>query len=656
METQPKIIHFHGHYLVVLMICFINCMYIACSNSQTAYDLSDILEQSEKQKCYEGDIKFSSEDSTYYKCTNNKWEMFYEKWTQTPIAQRFLSIEQGKLIPNANFNTPFTLSPPKPLHNGSVRCTFDGSEPHINAPLFLQSRIIDTTTVVRCTEFLDTVATQTQTETYFINETIHMPVISISVAPSYVSDFLDARPCEPNPCKSAIFWEDVEKPSHIEYFAEGSSSKNKDFELDAGISITGNWSRNQQKKSVTITLRKEYTQKRLHYSLFNTRPEKNIFKSFILRNNGQRFISDYIEDAMATSLLEGSNVDYQRSKQVIVFYNGQYRGIYDMREKLNEHFIETNYGLSQDDIDMVKHKHTTIDVINGDINQYLGMLHYIYNNDFKENNAVYDSITKIIDIPNFMEYIAAEIYYHNNDWPQNNVRAWKSRLTPWKFIAFDIDMGFDWTKNIGDNFEDQNMLKWIVKGGRHTGPCKIEGNFKCFHNIFTKLIQNQSFKQAFINRAVYFYSTFINKETITNAINAINETIDKEQIVRDQKLYKRPNYRNACGNTFDPYGVCLKKWSNGRDISVREEFRDFFNLGKDVSISIEIKGNGRLKLDGHLVSPKSKYYWTVFEKHPMQLTIECPTGTFFKSWENGSSAPSRVIKPRADSDYVAECL
>ena len=90
-------------------------------------------------------------------------------------------VEQTKsLIPRAHFTQPFTLLPPST--QDSVRCTFDGSEPNSSTPSFSSPRLIDTTTVVRCSEFLSNKIKQ-QTETYFVNETIHMPVVSISVDP-----------------------------------------------------------------------------------------------------------------------------------------------------------------------------------------------------------------------------------------------------------------------------------------------------------------------------------------------------------------------------------------------------------------------------------------------------------------------------------------
>lgn len=483
-----------------------------------------------------------------------------------------------------------------------------------------------------------------------------MPVVSISVNPEYVRNYLNAKPCNPHPCYEAIFWKDVEYPTHVEYFVEGSSAKEKAFKIDAGISITGNASRNQEKKSVAIIMRKKYQDGRLHYPLFETRPESNKFKAFILRNNGQRFISDYFEDAMATSLLEGTNVDYQRSKQVVVFYNGQFYGIYDMREKLNEHFIETNYGLNANEINIIKQTNNNIKTLNGTDKDYKKMLSYIYNNNFASNNAAYDSVKKTIDIKNFMEYVAAEIYYHNGDWPQNNVRAWNQGNNRWKFIAFDIDYGFDWNKSLVKGFsQETNILNWIVSGGRKDGSCGKKNDYRCFHNIFAKLIQNSDFKNAFINRASYLYSTFINEDKISEQVNRMIGDIDKQQIIRDQQKYKRPSYTNSCGIGFDPYGVCLKEWSKTRDKSVRNELRSFFKLGEDISISIIINGTGRLKMDGEYISQKKQYDWIVFAGHPMQLEVECYAGAKFKSWSDGITAPNKKIAPQKNSIYTANC-
>ena len=562
-------------------------------------------------------------------------------------------ITSAQLLPDAGFKEPFTLSPPVGL--GIVRCTFDGSEPDSTTPAFSEARSIDSSTVVRCTEFVNGTVLRKQSETYFIDEQIDMPVVSISVAPVYVQEYLDASPCQPEPCYGAKFWEDVEYPTHVEYFPEGSSTKKKAFEIDAGLSISGNYSRNLIKKTVTVKMRKAYQSGRIDYPFFEARPEKSKFKSFILRNNGNRFISDYIGDAMATSLLEGTNVDYQRSRQVVVFYNGEYRGIYDLREKLNEHFIETNYGIDNDNVDLLELSNDEIEVKNGSSNDYLNTLIYIDATDFIDNQAAYESVSQKIDIVSYMEYMAAEIFYFNNDWPQNNVRAWKSGNSPWRFIAYDIDLGFDFLPKLTGFTQTSNMITWILSGGRTDRPCYGGNNYRCFGNIFIKLIQNSDFKHSFINRASYLYSTFINGEKVAKQIDHINKSIDPAQIARDLALYKRNSYRNSCGTGFETDGSCLKTWSYNRDKTVRNDFKEAFELNDEVPITIEVKGNGILKLDDFDIKQSQEYNWIVFEHHPMKLSVECPNGPTSVVWDDGSTDPNRVIDPIQNTVYTAEC-
>ena len=627
----------------------------ACSNSEfyTADDFPTEVNTSIQDSLDNIIVPTEKEDSLSGAATDSARVPNDSSVSNDSINAIIAQAASRALIPVAGFKKKFTLSPPST--QGIVQCTFDGSEPDSTTPAFSEARLIDTTTVVRCYEFIDGTLTKKQTETYFVNEKINMPVVSISVDPYYVKEYLDAAPCKPAPCKEAKFWEDVEYPAHVEYFPEGSSSKEKAFEVDAGLSITGNFSRNYFKKSVSVKMRKEYQPGKIHYPLFEARPEKNSFKSFTLRNNGNRHVSDFIGDAMATSLLEGTTVDYQRSRQVVVFYNGEYRGVYDLREKLNEYFIETNYGIDNNSVDLIKLVHDDIVIKNGSADDYINTLQFIDKSDFKDNNSAYDSVSKMINITNYMEYMAAQIFYANDDWPQVNVRAWKSGSAPWKFIAFDIDQGFDYIPRLPGFAENSNMIKWVLAGGRSNKPCSGGTNSKCFTNIFIKLIQNSDFKRSFINRASYLYSTFINGERIAQQIDHITKSIDPEQMKKDLQLYTRSKHKNACGTYFETDGSCLKTWSYNRDKAVRIEFKEAFDLNDEVPITIKIKGNGILKLDDLDIKQSPEYNWNVFEHHPMKLSVECPNGSAFIAWEDGSTDPIREIDPIQNSIYTAEC-
>lgn len=558
-------------------------------------------------------------------------------------------------LPAAGFyDSAFVLAVPSAKNGGVIRCTFDGSQPADTTEAMIAPKTISGNTVVRCSEFVGDSAVSKATETYFIGETVSMPVVSISVAPEFYSDYLTAETCQPDPCYSGKFWEDIEFPAHVEYFADGSSSKAKSFEIDAGIGISGGWSRNFIKRSVSITMRKEYQDGRLKYPLFETRPEAKKFKSFMLRNNGSRFVSDYIEDAMATSLLEGTDIDYQRSRQVIVFYNGAYHGIYDMREKLNEHFIETNYGIDSKNVDVIQHTDGAVTVSGGSGDGYLALLNFAAGNDFSgENNAAYTTIGTMMDLGNFADYMAAEFYYHNGDWPNNNVRAWHTSTQPWKFMAFDIDHGFDWMWMAIGFSQTKNMFDWMREGGGETNCKGNSTNALCFHNLFVKVFANPDFKRMFANRAAVLYTTYLNSARVTAATDAMTAKIPVAEMERDMEKFPRDIYwyRNSCGNGFETDGACIKTWAAARDSSIRQDFYDEFGFNGQISVSISTQGRGHVLLDG-MKLPGASYTGKFFNGNKMQLTAVSDGGTF-SGWEDGTADNPRLVTPAEGSSFYA---
>ncbi len=553
-------------------------------------------------------------------------------------------------LPSAGFYSPFVLRAPKAEAGGIVRCTFDGSEPTAKTPLF-DSLSVNTSTVVTCYEFLNDSVAIKSTQTYFINESLEMAVVSMRVDPEYMREYLDYPPC-PNYEDCMKFWANVEYPVHLEFFSNGSSSKMKNFEFEAGIKISGAFSRNLPKKSVLVTIRKQYQKSQLKYPLFKTRPENSKFKALVFRNNGGRFISDFIEDAAATSLMEGTNVDYQRSRQVVVFYNGVFHGIYDMRERLNEHFVENNHGISDDEVNFIKHVEDGIYPSNGTEDDYLALLKFIGANSFEsETSSAYDSLKKWLDVSNYANYMAAEIYFRNFDWPQNNVRAWRTPNLPWRFAFFDLDLGIDWGGNVSEGID--NYFDWINKGARISyDSSKDVDNPLYFHNVYKKLIKNPNFRRLFINHAAVLFDYYLNGRNFTKVVDEIVASLGPSEIQRDLAMYDRDPYRNVCGNGFSISGSCMKQWVNERDASVRREFQEEFHLAGDIQVTIASNGNGRVLLDG-LKLPESFYTGKFFGGNAMLLTATPMGGATFVSWEDGSTENPRLVLPSNGSTYQA---
>ena len=612
---------------------------------------------------------------------------------------------KASFLPAAGFYKSLTIEPLTPQKGGQIHCTFDGSFPTATSDQITAAKQITENTVVRCSEFVNGQAVDTTTQTYFINESVSMPVVALTVNHHDMFDSTDGlyatgpltgggaggmggmggmwdiggganvsddnNPRCTEPCKAANFWKDDELPVHVEFFENGSSTKEKNWEIDAGISIIGNYSRYKPKKSVAIKMDNDtYGDKVIKYSLFKTRPEAKKFKSFNLRNNGNRFWTDYVGDAMMTALMEGTDVDYQRSRQVVVFYNGEYFGIHDMRERLNRHFVETNYGIDAKSINMIKITGSSTEAsgTNGASDQeYKQLLTEISSANYAgENNQQYEQLKGKMNVNSFAQYMFAEMYYHNGDWPNNNVRAWGGGGHPFKFVAFDTDHGFGFKPGIsGFDVDNQNMFDWVLgaeqsstPGGRAGGIGGMGGfgggmgfggtDSRSPGGMLKKLLENPDFKRLFINNACILLNSYLTYEKVQKTVQSMMETIPSAERQRDESRWPR----NQSKFTWDPSGNNLIAYAKNRSETIKKEMADRFKLENEVSVTISASGNGSVLVDG-MKLPSKNYQCKFFSNNELQLTAVAESGAVFTGWSDGATENPHKVQVSAGQTITA---
>ena len=614
---------------------------------------------------------------------------------------------KATFLPKAGFYKSLTIEPPTPQKNGEIRCTFDGSFPTMQSEQISQSKQIDTNTVIRCSEFVNGQAADTTTQTYFINQTVTMPVVALTVNHHDMFDSTDGlyatgelkqggqgqwgggfgvggdddnNPKCTEPCKAANFWRDDELPVHVEYFEKGSSSTEKTWEIDAGISIIGNYSRYKPKKSVAIKMdNDDYGDKVLKYSFFKTRPEAKKMKSFNLRNNGNRFWTDYFGDPMLVSLMEGTDVDYQRSLQVVVFYNGEYFGIHDLRERLNRSYVETNYGIDSKSINVVKNcangdqgcvNGWAPSGTNGASSTEFGQLtNSITSGNFAgENNQSYAQIKEKLNVNSFAQYMVAEMYIHNGDWPNNNIRAWGSPQNghPFKFMIFDVDHGYGFTPGImGFDTESQNMFQWVLgsatsnQGGQQPGGQQPGmggmggwgfggGANTTIGNMLKKLLENPDFKRMFINQACILLNDYLTYQKVQQAVQSQLAMLPSSERSRDEQRWPR----NQAKYNWSPEGADILRFAQTRTETFRQELATYFGLQGEATVSISANG-GTVLVDGMRL-PSTSYQGKFFTGTQMQLQAVPAAGRVFSGWSDGSTENPRLVDITSNVSIAAQ--
>ena len=430
----------------------------------------------------------------------------------------------------------------------------------------------------------------------------------------------------------ANYWLDKELPIFIEFMETGSSFPN--FAEYAGLKIFGNYSRINAKKSVAINFRKKYGCSQLNYTLFPEFSNLTFFKSFILRNNGENFKNDYIRDRLASSISEGLNVDYQRGRFVLVYYNNRYFGIHDMRERSNEHYFETHYNISPQNIDILKADNS---VSAGSPTDYQKLFEWLKKNPLN-NEKNYEYIATQIDINNFINYTLIEIYSNNRDWPGNNLKKWRTvnPKSQWKWFLYDLDWGFGSPNdqdgnNIFEFVTNDNGPNW-PNGPRHT-------------LLLRQLLENENFFAAFINRMVVLLHKNFDSSKVGKKIDHMMSEINDE-IARDQKRWKLSSSR------MDNQLAIIKKFAKDRPQTIYKELQDYFKLGELKPITISASGKGTVSI--HDIELDSLPITIPFFKGiPINISAIPKADGAWNHWNDGDSKKTRTIYPETDLNLIA---
>ena len=137
---------------------------------------------------------------------------------------------------------------------------------------------------------------------------------------------------------------DWARAAHLEYF---QTNKQLGFELDHQLRMHGGWSRGFPQKSFRIYAKDDFGSDEIDYPLFPNRNYSKI-KNFNLRNAGLDWNSVHFRDLMVNRALLNSHLDAGDGQNVVVFLNGKYWGVYEVRERYDENYLSNIWDTDKD--------------------------------------------------------------------------------------------------------------------------------------------------------------------------------------------------------------------------------------------------------------------------------------------------------------------
>ena len=476
--------------------------------------------------------------------------------------------EKGRVMKNGQA-FKLELSIPEGSEGAEIRYTTNGSEPTRTSYLYSSPININKTTVVKAKLFKDgKLSPRSSTQSYiFFPRDITLPVISISTDNKYFYDNKIGIYVEGTYQSGKKNYEfDWRRPTNIEFFFE--PEQESQINQLCETRIMGGATRGNKMKSLALYANKRFGAKRLDYEFFpDQRPGITDFKSIALRNAGNDFDYLYMRDAIIQcNTAKHVDIDYQAWRPAIVYINGQYTGMLNIRERSNEDNIYTNYdGL--EDLDMFENwwelKEGTWDNYNA------------FKAFYTEHGHTLAEYEQWMDTMEFLNLMLVNLFYNNRDFPGNNIVMWRPTEEGgrWRWIMKDTDFGLG-LYGVSASF---NTIKWIYDP--NYDPDTSWANQYDHTRLFRRLMEDSDFKREFIDRAAIYMGDWLNSRGTFAVWNPMYEMIKYEYPYHRELVNKWwPNYTEEMNNA--------RNWIANRPTYFYKYIAEYYQLGTPLPLTV----------------------------------------------------------------------
>uniref|UniRef100_UPI00037CE44D CotH kinase family protein n=1 Tax=Spirosoma panaciterrae TaxID=496058 RepID=UPI00037CE44D len=440
------------------------------------------------------------------------------------------------------------------------------------------------------------------TQTYFVTATpprYTIPVVSLALTEKHLFDyntgiytagktFDNWRAANPNTgtgfCTTANFdneGDDWERPGNAEIFVGTSSVSNQLVD----IRINGGCSRSVPRKSLRL-----YGKSNFEYPFFDNRPASLFYNRLLLRNGGNDWDYSLLIDAFGQTMVRHLNFDTQSNRPAALFLNGEYWGIHGLYERYDRFYVNRNYAVATDSVDMVEIANG-YSASEGDLTKFTALNSYFTNT----NPINYTYVQTQMDVENFADYNIAEIFVANTDWPLNNVVLWRKRTSQyqpnaarghdgrWRWMLKDIDYGLS-----GQNNAQNNTLNFATRS---------DLSYTLF---LRRLLDIPAFKTYFINR----YADLLNTTFLASRTTALLSSIQQQYQPYMPEHFSRWLTGNSYTNWLSNINN-INTFLQDRASYARDHIRAKFSLTANRSLTLNVSDTTRgfVKVNSIAIQP-----------------------------------------------------
>lgn len=362
-----------------------------------------------------------------------------------------------------------------------------------------------------------------------------------------------------------------EKPAAFSLFDDNGKQV---FTQNVGIRIAGSFGRGRAQKGFNVIARKEYGKGSMEYPFFENRPYTE-YKAVVLRAGAQDQNRSKIRDELASGLLEGTDINilYQAYRPTVLYLNGEYWGVYFMKEKRNRFFVAQHEN-TENNVDLAIGKGFKQRSY-GDNSDWVSLYEYATSHDLSSAEA-YAYVSERMDVDSFRDYMIAEIYNGNTD--TYNFQYYRLKGGKWKFIFYDFCWGF----------QSPGHETLAFRMGKT--PSDV-----CSAKLFAAMLQNKGWRDSFCRRFAELLNTAFAPERVSALIEELYGYVEPE-IKREREKFnkdtfmgvKQPNTNLGTYEGFQSEISKLKDFAQKRPEELKRQLQS--NLGLSDSYMKEVFG------------------------------------------------------------------
>ena len=478
------------------------------------------------------------------------------------------------------FNLMLSLPEGAPT-DAKIRYTMDGSEPtatstEYTAPIHIKTTNTNNnrTKVIRakvfCNGWLSPISTA---QSYIYHpRAMTVPIFSVQTNDLYLNGGDSIGLFTYNKKKEDKKKCDWRRPVNIEMFvSEGEGSKII-FNQLGETRIQGGQSRANALRSMVFYANKRFgpKNKRFDYEFFpDQKPGIKKFKSFSLRDGGNDFSDLYFRDLIIQRTMgKNTDIDWQAGHTAVLYINGEYMGMLNIRERSNEDNIESNYGI--EDMDMVEISHEKVNNVDQFIEEFKGSEDDTFYKNFKtfysQTGHTLAEYEQWLDVSEYLNIMIMNLFYCNIDFPGNNLVFWRpnnddksGRPKRWRVIAKDTDFGlglYGWS----ETSRSSNTIDMIYNPSRYTQSWAFSDQAT---RLFRNMMENQDIKNMFIDKSCVYMGDFMNA-------SGTGEMIDK---IKAEAMEEFVAHRDKYNGHYNNQGVWIPATNDNRS-DIENKFND----------------------------------------------------------------------------------